>query len=214
LKAGKDRWGKQAYVSDLRLERSWNRRLVPGTDEAKRYETAWRDTFTREPPFSAEAIANAPLRVAEIDRLLGLPSYKPINDWFDTARGGRAWDVEWYKPGPDAPMSVFDMAGKLDRTADYLTIYTSLSHHTHSSRPSAGFTIPSPGHVAIEPVRAFAELGMVFSLCTSLALRCMTQFLEHYRPDELQSFGKIYMERWRPHLTIPQIVEAPDADES
>jgi hypothetical protein len=126
--AGKRRWGKQAYVADLRRERDWYRRVTPGTSENARYVSAWKETFDSSPPSHPTLLAEAPARLQEIDGLLGSSSYREINSWFDAARGAKPYEPDWYKPGPDAPTSIGDIATKLDRSAEYLLLYNLLSH--------------------------------------------------------------------------------------
>jgi hypothetical protein len=212
LKSGKERWGRQAYVADLRREREWNNRIIPGTAEAKNYESKWQGTFGSPPPQpSARMAAAAPARVAEIDALLALDKFKEINEWFDAARGARPWDRDWYKPGPGAPASIGDIAEKLDRSAEYLILYGSLSHHTHSSHPSAGFVVRAGGSVGIEPVRAFSDFPFVFQLATSLAARCLRGITEEYRAGEIATLNKKHAQDWAPRFKVPQVVEHEEA---
>jgi hypothetical protein len=207
LHAGKERWGKQAYVADLRRERDWYRRVIPGTDENARYVGAWKDTFDTSPPTHAALLAEAPGRVQEIDGLLVSSSYKKINSWFDAMRGPKPYEPDWYKPGPDAPTSIGDIATKLDRSAEYMLLYNLLSHYAHSSRPSAGFTVKEGGRVGIEPVRAFKDFSFAFRMATSLAMRFLHIATDEYRSGEKASLAAQYASRWRSRLPVPEVVE-------
>lgn len=207
LTNGKERWGRQLYVANLRQEREWNRRVIPGTVEQLQLEHAWRTSWQHGPTTSPDTVRTANDRVKEIDELLDTDPYREINGWFDTARGKRPYEPDWYKPGPNAPKSIADIADKLSRRAEYLVLYKVFSYHSHGTRTSTAFSVKSEGLVTIEPVRALVDFPFLFSIVTGLALRLYQRLLVHYRPSELESFSRTYVSQWRDRLDAPTVVE-------
>lgn len=210
LSQGKDRWGKQLYVADLRLEREWTLRMVPGTPQQDAYKNAWQTTFGADPDLAPEKTASFVERVKDLDALLVSDNYKETNAWFVARRGKQAFEPDWYKPGPDAPTSIRDMALRLGRPSEYSVVFVALSHHSHSSHPSSGF-VSRGGRVGIEPVRSFGDLEYVYVLATSLALRFMRIYIDEYRDGEQRALALKYVEEWRAKLQIPEIKEQEEA---
>jgi hypothetical protein len=183
-----ERWGRQLYVANLRQEREWARRLVPGTIEQHELTQAWQVAWQRTPSESPDIVNTARERIEEVDELLTSDPYQEINGWFDVARNKRPYDPDWFKPGPNAPTSISNMASRLDRQAEYLVLYKVFSYHVHGTRTSTAFSVKSDGLVTIQPVRALVEFPFLFSIVTGLALRLYSRLLTRYRPDEL---GKV-----------------------
>ena len=204
------RWSRQAYVADLRIEREWALRVVEGTAQSSSHEASWRETFGKEAPSaSPEVRSAAPARIKELNQMLTRPVYAEIYGWFDSFRGSRPFEPDWYKPGPDAPKTVGEMTKKLGRSAEYAMLYSLLSYHTHSTRPSAGFRVLQDGHVVVEPIRAFRDFGHSLTLATTLALRFLWLFTETYRSGEAETLRNQH-KAWREGLQLPPIVEGED----
>ena len=116
LQNGRERWGRQYYVADIRRERNSTRRAIIGTPENAAYQELWRETYEKEPnEFSEEFVKKASEHLAEIDRILARPIYSTINLEFEESvkkRDGREPDW-WFQPG--GPKSIYDMAKAVDR---------------------------------------------------------------------------------------------------
>ena len=73
LQNGRERWGRQYYVADIRRERNSTRRAIIGTPENAAYQELWRETYEKEPnEFSEEFVKKASEHLAEIDRILAI----------------------------------------------------------------------------------------------------------------------------------------------
>ena len=208
LTQGKERWGRQLYVANLRQERDWDRRVIPGTAENAIFASAWRDTIGK--PFVVDPVIEAGARKQEaaINAILEKPAYHAINTSFDKARGTRPYEPEWYKPGPDAPRSIAHIADMLGRKAHYATLYSVFSGHVHGTRTKNGFCVDEDGMVVIEPVRSVADISSTFSPTVAIWRGLCRRIIHHYRPDEAQAFALKYENDWKSRLSFPEIKEA------
>ena len=207
LREGKERWGRQFYVAGLRQERAWAQRVISGTADHTAFTAAWQATFERTWQVDANSVAGATATVNEVGRILALPKFAAIDRSFDAARGKRQFDQEWYKVGTGSPTSIRDMAEKLGKTAYYLVLYKSLSAHVHGTAGRSGLRPDGDGLITIEPVRAIAAIGAIYTTAVSIWLWTCRQIMAAYRPDELHGFAVTYSQEWQPHLTFPEIQE-------
>lgn len=203
LNGDRARWARQYLVYDLRQEREWNVKLVRGDEANIQHMQEWRETFGTEHEVPDSIVERAGDRVRAIDRFLARPPYDQINDWFHAAKR-KSRPLDWYKVGPNAPSSLADMAKRLGHGANYRIIYRQLSYKTHSSRSSGALKIGSEGAI-VEPVRHLGDFEFAFTVTTQLALMTFRLVLTEFRHEELDRFGRGYLERWRASLRVPDV---------
>jgi hypothetical protein len=207
LSQGKERWGRQLYVYNLRQEREWARRMLRGTPEFQAMNQAWNSAYGSNWNPADEAIRSAEQVIADVSGLLRTEDYREISGWFDVRHEKLGYDPDWYKPGPNAPRSLYALATKLDRKVEYTVLYKSFSDHAHGSRTNTAFRVRGEGLVGIQPVRALLDFPFVFSITASLIIRAYGRLLDEYRPAEQRQFSETIVQKWRERLTPPAVVE-------
>jgi hypothetical protein len=93
----------------------------------------------------------------------------------------------------------------LGREAEYMVLYDAFSDATHGSRTDMHFRRTGTGPLMIAPVRQPAELRNDVTFAFSLVLSVYQRLLERYRPDEMESFRRAFLERWREFMQPPKI---------
>jgi len=192
LQQDKDQRGKQYYVWHLRRRRMWLRRMVPKTDEQKRFEEAIKElNLSQDQPMQEEARK----QLAAIDKVLSKDEYKEINAEFDKMkRRGRDYDQPWYRPS--GARSLADMAARLGVKPQYDIFYTQFSEIAHSEAFAKHILIKEQG-IVFEPIRQLERVRTFLTIVLSLAIRIYQLILKEYRPEELSNFGRKYLEEWR-----------------
>lgn len=206
----RDRWGRQYYVYDVRQARHWNLCAVPNTPEPRDYMTACRESFGIVREFSPDMVAIATERVSNIERFLQSSPYRDINGWFDDLKKKRKREPEWYQSGPDAPSTLFDLARRLRRAAEYRALYRQLSYLSHASRRSGSLKFLPDGRLTIEPVRSLEQFPTVFGVAARLMVGLYLRLLEVYRPEELSVFRETYKRDWMSRLRVPEVTLRPE----
>ena len=168
IRKDKDRRGRQFYVANLRQDLLWIRRYLPGRREEKAYRATWEAQHGREKPPTQTEISNLRAGQRRILSMLGSKPYKAIDADFKTALRGRAQlEPDWYRPGQHGAKSIYDMADKLGRLADYLLVYKYLSYFTHGSRTQLHTKILSNNTIEIEPIRYLKDFCLALSTLTA-----------------------------------------------
>lgn len=211
LHEDRERWARQYYVYTLRQERDWTMKLVAGSAEREAHVAVWQEMFGRDPTIPEEAVQHATRRLRDIDEHLGSNLYREINEWFTAKRSrNRDREVDWYKAGPDAPRSIYDIACKLRLSAEYSVVFRSLSSRAHSSRSNNAFKLDADGFVVLEPVRQLADFPFVYSQSAGYMIDVCRRLLTEYRRDELPVFRRDYIENWQRAFDLPTVSVKPE----
>jgi hypothetical protein len=192
LQKDKDKRARQYYVWHLRRRRTWTRRMIPTTDEQKRFEEAIKQLNLSQ---DQEMQEEAKKQVAAIDKVLSKDEYKEINAEFDKMkRPGRDYDQPWYRPS--GAKSLADMAAHLGIRPQYDIFYSQFSEIAHSEAFQKHILIKEQG-IIFEPIRQLEGIRTFLTIVLSLAIRIYQSILKEYRPGELSNFGQKYLTEWR-----------------
>jgi Family of unknown function (DUF5677) len=204
---GKERWTRQLYVASMRQELFAVRRATIGTAEQLAFQAACERAYGTPGPEYREEQAAITQRGQELTALLASEPYSEINASFDKmAKSGRP-DPDWYKPGADAPKSIFAMAKSLNRDAEYSTLYRSYSHHVHGTRSEHHFRVTA-GAVVLEPIRSVEMFSDAFVAPAGTMMDILDSIIEVYRPGEEAVFREHFV-RWRPYRFVRKVVIEP-----
>jgi hypothetical protein len=204
LSNGKERWARQLYVSSIREELQWVRRSIKGTLENEIFKSAWTDAFHVEWTALNDQQNYLINRERELLRLLSSKTYEKINSDFElVSRRGKP-EPDWYRPGEGSPKSLYDMAKRLGRSAEYTTLYKIYSSYSHGTRADNHFKVRNDS-VVIEPVRRLARFRDAFIAPTYTMIGILQSVIEEYRPGEAASFASQYA-KWKPALQVPKVV--------
>jgi hypothetical protein len=196
-----DRKAIHYYVRNLRQQRVWAARLLPGSVEAQEFgywRPAWRSDTEIEKVREA-----AKEQIEAIDKHLSNPKYVAINQEFERIAQKRHHEVSWYTPlGFSSFRKIAADVGKL---REYTVIYGGGSEAMHASNYKHHLTI-GDGEVVFEPLRHLEGFTAIFSFALSIVFGAYRRMLTEYRPGELTVFNKKYVETWRKtFLNLPQI---------
>lgn len=191
LRQGVTRWGRQFYVSTLRAERRWYRRLLAGTSEHLEYVAAHQQAYGEAPSIIDSDIIDATDVVGTIDKLLVLKEYVEINGYFEAVlqrsadRQHRASEPEWYRAGPGAPNSVANMAERIGLKVEYLNAYRHTTEFSHGVHPHSHVRGLGEGTSAeIVPIRDLGGFGTALNILVANLVCVYKDLVEQYRLDE------------------------------
>jgi hypothetical protein len=196
------------YTWNLRRQRTWVRRAVTGSAEAIALEKDMSGLTLSGRPQTEQVQKEASSQLAEIERLLESTDYNTMNALFDSRRGTRPFDPEWYAPLlPKSPKpSLASLCRDLGRIAEYRIIYELGSESMHSSRSDIHLRVID-GKTILRPLRDLTDIGLVAQLTMGEAMHIYISLLDHYRPQERENFSRKYQETWRTIYLSPKSVK-------
>jgi len=195
------------FVGDLRRQLEWNRRYQVGTPENLNYIPGFK--WRKPRPEMEDAKLNAELQKNEhaINQILGEDEFRLVNQSFTTLRKNKGYDVPWYKVA--GAKSVFQIADDLKRTVEYKLIYAFGSEVIHPSSCQDHVTFEGDV-VSYKQIRSLEGLEAVLRAAIPTALWTYQTVLMHYRPTELESFSKRYVNEWRePFWSMKKVIINP-----
>ncbi len=205
LEKGKERWGRQFYVAELRQERVLNMAIQPGSQEHQELLRQAPPGFAddiREP----ERISAAKNRTRELDETIEEnPEFREINVQFDAYKKEKNLRHEpiWYSPG-GGPRSLRGLAEELGRLTSYDVLYSQWSQVQHASRTRGNIQIPERGKLMIEPIRSLDGLDDNLFHARQIAERVSCLIVDEYRPDD--PFRSKMQNEWKHLREVPEIV--------
>lgn len=202
---GVEPWARRLYIANVRNAKRVARRLIPGTEEHRLFNEAWKKSFDADYAVRAEAQAAAEAQDRSALDAQEHPANEPIYREFEAfvAKVGR--EPEWHELGVDGVPSIFKLATTLDRRAEYYALYEAYSTAVHGTRSDLHFRKDNSGAILFEPVRNPARLLDDVGLAVAMPVRTYQLLLGHYRPGELVDFAKTYAERWRACMQPPNV---------
>jgi len=192
LQKDKDQKARHYYVWHLRRQRTWLYRMIPTTDEHKRFEKAIGQLKLTQ---NLEMQEEAKRQIAAIDKVLSKDEYKEINAEFDKMRRpSRDYDQRWYRSC--GAKSIAHMAEVLEMKPQYDIFYSQFSEIAHSEGLRKHILVNEKG-IVFEPIRQLEGIRTFLTIVLTLAFQIYRSILNEYRPDELSNFSKKYVEEWR-----------------
>lgn len=189
------KWGRHLYVSSRREQRVWAARLVPGTPEYTASEEA-RDLIEAGGGVGARPEFADYIKALDLD--LAKPINAPISESFELYEKKTKRSAKWYYDSKDArPIkSIGGLARAVRCGAEYQTMYRHSSHYVHGAFTGNSFKYDDAG-AAVAPIRTPEHWRHLFLFGASLASDTFRRVIDHYRPDEVETFRRQYTERWR-----------------
>lgn len=204
LTQGKQRWGRQFYVAELRKRLHANQSAVAGTSEADELRELLEENY----PGILDRLAQDDIQeavekdVENVEDMLEMDIYRDINEQFEDhwKRKKRGWEPRWYEPG-DGPSSIRAMAYELGHDAKYEILYSHWSETSHGARARPHFELTDEGLI-VQPIRSVENFKQVFTNAVSfLVFRTYAPLLDEYRPDETERLREKYIAQWREAFT-------------
>lgn len=204
MESDTERRATRYIVATLRNERLWCSRVTPGTAEEKEFtsivKTLGLDICGSKPEIATEAESH----LAEVNRILSQPQLATIDKEFDSKRGKRKSDIEWYKLD-DNVKSIREVAKKVNRLSEYEFFYAKGSNVVHGSSYKDHISF-SNSQIQFKPIRHLADINTQLIYIVSSCITSYKRILERYRPGETMAFSNKYMTEWRdPFINAPKI---------
>lgn len=203
LEADSDLRASRYYVANVRSDRNWAKKLIPGTPEAKALNELAKELGLNEFDDVDEKFAAASEQLENIRKNLAQPRLKKIDEEFTAARKNRKYDVEWYTLGGGIG-SVRALAVHLGRLPEYETFYSrgSTVMHTAAYKDHVKF---SDGKMYVLNVRDISDVHSLISTVCIVAFGAYRRVIGAYRNGEQDALRQKYQNDWRPKFqSIPE----------
>ena len=203
LQESGDERAKAYHVANLRRQRLWASRYLPGTTENKAFKDFWDTAGKKTPSSAGEKELRA--KIANLNKVLSEPSLCAINKKSEAFYKNNKYKYEqdWYKVL--GVRSFRKIAEDVGRAAEYDIIYAFGSEVMHGSTYTGQVVFDGP-EVIIDSLRSPEETGYSLTLAMALTFKMIRSTLEHYRPAELENLDRKYREDWNsPLKRIPDI---------
>ena len=196
LKSDSENKVRYYYFQNLKRQRLWALRTVPGTAESKEFATA---RAGRTVPISDEVLEGAKKRLVEINAQLAKPEYTKIEAEFKALKRRGPWYL------PLGPKNLRQLSREVGKEEYYLVFYALGSEVMHSANYEQHVKFQGD-KVTFEPIRYMQGFGEVLNVSIGMALEAFRATLTEYGPSELANFSKKYMEKWRgTFMNFPKI---------
>ena len=198
------RRASQYYVWHLRRKLKINLSSIEGTAENIEFNRKLTGTHLENILDNVTSIQpEITKQNYEINKMLQSAEYTDINLEFDRLKGTRRNDVYWYQPW--GPNSISDLVERLQRGAEYVIFYSSLSNITHSQSIDQMISYKDD-KVIFENIRNLESIDTVISITSSYCYRTFRLILEKYSPSEVENLSRKYAEEWRDRsMNIPKV---------
>lgn len=196
LQGETDKKARYYYVSNLRRQRLWARRMVDGTAENISFtpivDRLSIDFKKTNPAIEREAKDS----LSQIDKVLSQESFSTINSEFEKLTGKRQHRVEpdWYRPLKIT--SIRQMAEAVNRLPEYEMFYATGSQVTHAASYRDHIEFNNK-RVRFKPIRHLEHVDTLLQITISLAFSTYRSVLSFYRTGELTNFSRKYVNEWQ-----------------
>jgi hypothetical protein len=179
-------------VANLRGEREWARRAIPGTPENALFVSIGMDMSAG----AAKLEADAQRHMAEVNKILTRPEHSTIDDAFEQWRlkTKKDYDPAWYQLLGKS--SLRQIAKAVKRLQEYTVLYSRGSAVTHAGLYKDHVSF-AKGSIKLRPIRHLAESFEVIQFTIFNGVHTFRRVIEVYRPGEGPAFAKKYLEDWR-----------------
>ncbi len=196
LKEDTAKRAKYFYVANLRKDKLWAQRVIGESPDQTDFDEMTRELSEDLLNKTEDIKKEANKQIEDIDRILSGSAFAEINDDFTKyiERKGLRYEPSWYSPlGIN---SVRQMAIDVKRLPEYEFFYSLASEVMHSSRYRHHIQFGN-GKLTFEPIRNLKGINFLINFMVACTLKTYKKILTHYRPGEIPSFSKKYLEDWR-----------------
>lgn len=200
-----DERAKAYHVANLRRQRLWARRYLPGTADNQNFQYFYKAVGKKTP--SPEREKELRKQIAQLDTVLSDASFSALDATFEAHYRRKGFDQEWYKAVGAG--SFRQIAKEVDRSAEYSVIYVSGSELMHGSTYSGQVTFDG-SDVITDPIRSPEQATYALEITMLLTLKMLQSTLKHYREGELENFLRKCATDWHlPWRRIPRVTVKP-----
>ncbi len=196
------------YVWGVRNHLYWTLCCKEGTPEHKAHQEHIKDTPSLKSNFASEKEIDAEIDILKVK--LSTEKCKPINDLFEEYNRNKKKkkDKDWYSPLGIS--SIRHMASEVKMEAYYKIVYSYYSKLTHGVTFDQNVNFKN-AEVIFEPIRNLTGMDQILTFSLSFSFYIYRSLLNYYRPSELPSFAKKYVEEWRDRfLTICKVEQTKE----
>jgi hypothetical protein len=196
LSTDSDNRAKHYLVANLREERQWAKRAIPGTAEHKDFVARFQSLSPDLPASLSDLETDAKNHLAEVDSLLGRADFKTIDAAFEQRRktSRKKYDPDWYKVL--GKQSIGQIAKEVGRMPEYEIFYSRGSDVTHSGlyKDHVKFV---RGGFHFKHIRHLSDSHDLLLFSMGIAIHTFMRIIETYRSGEETAWSKKYTGLWR-----------------
>lgn len=181
------------WVSNIRRRKQWQSIPIPGTPEAAR-----RADVASKIPLTDAQLDEIRNEIRQLDGILAQPEFSTINAKFETDYATRGFDRPWYEVyGTSQPRTTIrKIADDVGRLREYQDFYSSFSGVAHGGDMWKNILFGGDT-VWVNPIREPQDIPRTTKFAVTVAFRVFRRLLEQYRPGEVESFFRKYVNEWR-----------------
>jgi hypothetical protein len=206
LSADAENRANHYLVANLRGERKWAKRAMPGTPEKKDFDARFQPLGSNLSVTSPDIETDAKNHLAEVDRLLGQPHFNRIDVAFEQHRRAsrRKHEPTWH--ALLGKQSIRQIAEEVGRAPEYEIFYSRGSDVTHAGLYKDHIKFVRGGF-RLKPIRHLSDSHGLLLSVMGLAIRTFRRVIHTYRSGEAPAFCKKYAEDWRHAFVSVQRVQ-------
>lgn len=205
LKEDSENRAKHYLVSNFRNERNWALRGIKGTEEKAKFDSSMEQLLTDFETLDPNFEQDARRHLEEVNRILGQPELKPVDDLFEKLKinDKRHLEPAWYKPLK--VHSARQIAKCVGRLPEYDLFYAIGSEVTHSASYKYHIRF-GKNKIHLKQIRYLEHIHSLLNFTIANILKTYRIIITKYIPDELKDFWIQYSKQWRePFLSIKRV---------
>ena len=185
--------------------------FISKLNSSKIFENSYKRTAAKlsYDPDKSEDIANE--MILKIEDMLNSEKFINIKLEFENYKKENHRHANWYSI--NGPSNLCDLAEKLDRGINYFIHYRHLSRIMHAMVHEEQLDI-NKNTLRLKPIRNLTQIDKVISASINFILNIYVVIIKNYRPDELRTFGKKYIEKWRERYSYIKEVKYVDVEDN
>lgn len=198
---------KAYFVANVRREKLFAARAIPGTHENDKLTTSYAKGGLTTPTFDPAKVAECQESVAAIEHVLCTAEFAATNAAFDAEAKKRDYEPAWIIVA--GARSLHAIAKDVDRAMEYMIFYSTLSESAHGASYK-GHVALDGREVLIHGIRSPEGIDTILRYLMATAVGVYRMILARYREGELDRFGREYVARWRkPMNDMPTVTVTP-----
>jgi Family of unknown function (DUF5677) len=194
LSADAENRAKHYVVANLREERQWAKRAIPGTTEQGDFAARFRSLNPILPACLSALESDAKNHLAEVNNLLERADFKAIDTAFEQCRKQKKYDPDWYVVL--GKQSIRQIAEEVKRVPEYEIFYSRGSDVTHSGLYKDHIKFVRGGF-HFKQIRHLSDSHDLLSCSIQIAMLTFMRIIDTYRSGEAPALSKKYIEDWR-----------------
>jgi hypothetical protein len=199
LKADTAHRARVYLVGEYRRQRTFLQRALDPSTAPESFNAVFATYGTSSEDWSPEKHQAIKTQIAELEKLLAVPSLAGINALYDRKRRNKPFDPDWYQLLNFN--SVRAIAKAVDQLAPYELFYNAGSRVVHARSPTHQWRVVASDHMALKAIRHLEDAHEIKGGVAYVGMRAYRLIIQRYLPHTYDAFKQKYLDDWRtPYL--------------